>query len=181
MEPRSFERGERSGSIRIDAQSLLQWSHVLSNVESATGTVMVKALAELQWSHVLSNVERLSADVPAQGRPRFNGATFFRTWREGAIPRRGNQSQALQWSHVLSNVERFLNGRFAPLNMALQWSHVLSNVESKGRQRIPSPRQARFNGATFFRTWRGGLTAGCDGRQSRFNGATFFRTWREAA
>ena len=108
MEPRSFERGEDRAALEKQSDAALQWSHVLSNVErgvSGPGFPLVSARASmeprsfergevvilsslppgwwLQWSHVLSNVERsgLLPSIVASTYARFNGATFFRTWR----------------------------------------------------------------------------------------------------
>ena len=39
----------------------LQWSHVLSNVESSIKATHIDSKLVLQWSHVLSNVESTSA------------------------------------------------------------------------------------------------------------------------
>jgi len=88
---------------------MLQWSHVLSNVETEGVHDSGARLAALQWSHVLSNVEtwRRDADARQSGNasmePRplergnvipspsknslsvsFNGATSSRTWKQRA-------------------------------------------------------------------------------------------------
>src|SRR5262245_7650245 len=59
MEPRPSERGNSSrpgGGRRF--VSMLQWSHVLPNVETVLLLVRDNnGLARLQWSHVLPNVE----------------------------------------------------------------------------------------------------------------------------
>jgi len=67
---------------------------------------VVRLRSTLQWSHVFSNVE-IKADMEKikRERARFNGATFFQTWKS-ALPRvQQAQNDALQWSHVFSNVE----------------------------------------------------------------------------
>src|ERR1043165_7015463 len=88
---------------------MLQWSHVLTNVETYTCAVPPSGQATLQWSHVLTNVET-----------------------------RGNKGEVagsvgtLQWSHVLTNVET-TRSPFASIWLtALQLSHVLTNVETRG-------------------------------------------------
>jgi hypothetical protein len=47
---------ERNWAI-VSAGLLLQWSHVLSNVETANQFFKPLTNGVLQWSHVLSNVE----------------------------------------------------------------------------------------------------------------------------
>ena len=180
MEPRPHERGKLSTTPRLNTAHLLQWSHVLTNVER---------LCILAKAKKASNC--------------FNGATSSRTWKASQSYQSPLHLYALQWSHVLTNVERFparLPGAVAgaasmeprphergklvacPLlscgYQLLQWSHVLTNVESV---LVPAhTKRARwcFNGATSSRTWKG-----CAKRQgtkwiTRFNGATSSRTWK---
>ncbi len=131
MEPRSFKRGNASSAssltisrsgfngatffqtwkrplerAQFTTKPLLQWSHVLSNVETSRLTVRVQRVAAasmeprsfkrgnpfgpkrkrwpqavLQWSHVLSNVETSRGAAGSRRDKRFNGATFFQTWK----------------------------------------------------------------------------------------------------
>ncbi len=131
MEPRPFERGNYSMPRRLKCPCLmLQWSHVLSNVET-------KQPRRAPWLSV-----------------GFNGATSFRTWKRVPLPNltsvalasmeprpfeRGNEAkgnyetlknEVLQWSHVLSNVETSAVVVSRNILDLLQWSHVLSNVET---------------------------------------------------
>jgi hypothetical protein len=58
MEPRPHERG--NGGVEpkdMPLEDLLQWSHVLMNVETSTLSVPTDSPSSLQWSHVLMNVE----------------------------------------------------------------------------------------------------------------------------
>jgi len=84
MEPRPFRRGNIAVALyRAVYKGLLQWSHVLSDVETTT--------------YATSYVRRARS---------FNGATSFQTWKQ--LPRSGTASTStplLQWSHVLSDVE----------------------------------------------------------------------------
>ncbi len=59
MEPRPHERGKvDAGRLAMNQQHALQWSHVLTNVESVDDCVpMILTRDALQWSHVLTNVE----------------------------------------------------------------------------------------------------------------------------
>ena len=62
--------------------------------------------AVLQWSHVLTNVEtREEAEGREHERIRFNGATSSRTWKLSSLSGVNASSPLLQWSHVLTNVE----------------------------------------------------------------------------
>src|SRR5438552_2623666 len=83
MEPRPFERG--NSFARSDSRASvcgLQWSHVLSNVETpAMPNSSTTCQIMLQWRHVLSNVETAMV-----------GSHLI-------------LDTQLQWSHVLSNVE----------------------------------------------------------------------------
>jgi len=59
----------------------LQWSHVLSDVDSICDAKRFDPERALQWSHVLSDVDRQSPPTRRwRWRRRFNGATSFRTW-----------------------------------------------------------------------------------------------------
>src|ERR1700759_4851607 len=84
MEPRPHERGNADPwPVSERAKIRLQWSHVLTNVETCSRIAPSIGTNSLQWSHVLTNVETIShvAQTYAQNR--------------------------LQWSHVLTNVETF--------------------------------------------------------------------------
>ncbi len=205
MEPRSFERGELSKDANYHANDpsfngatfFRTWRGWRSPGLAST-TIM------LQWSHVLSNVERIVKEVkenedkssfngatffrtwrgPGAGyrpagrvwasmeprsfergerywrrerpasRPSFNGATFFRTWRGWRPGNRHCGRCELQWSHVLSNVERIDRVTCCfPLLPASMEPRSFERGESTARI-IPSPVLTSFNGATFFRTWR---------------------------
>ena len=110
----------------------------------------------LQWSHVLTNVETLDGEeVPEEEDESFNGATSSRTWKPRLIPFKPAARYELQWSHVLTNVETSARRSHSPKVFAgfngatssrtwkrppapsrrqrappLQWSHVLTNVET---------------------------------------------------
>jgi hypothetical protein len=151
MEPRSLERGNlsRGGKVKdstsgfngatlsrtwkpVDtfaapvAMGALQWSHVLSNVETRNNAGTLTEVEGLQWSHVLSNVETLGSALhccgiqPASMEPRslsnvetpticatqprrsgrFNRATPFRTWKHQFSWNGFKPAQELQWSHA---------------------------------------------------------------------------------
>ena len=131
----------------------LQWSHVLPNVEITNVSVGVVTTTLLQWSHVLPNVEiRFQLQKIALNH-RFNGATFFRTWKcrktsrsrrftngasmEPRSSERGNKVAALCKLHARiasmepRSSERGNSARCRPSSPStrLQWSHVLPNVE----------------------------------------------------
>ncbi len=131
MEPRPFERGNNQlRRARLPNRRVLQWSHVLSNVETSCSRHSLHERRRLQWSHVLSNVEtgsrrqetrytmqasmeprpfergnQLAVPVRSSSEVGFNGATSFRTWKPIASARSVPAVASLQWSHVLSNVE----------------------------------------------------------------------------
>jgi len=155
MEPRFFKRGNDGGESRIisgrdcfngatffqtwkcrlaaaarQAERMLQWSHVFSNVEifepgsriypgsssfngatffqtwkSASGTISPARLPALQWSHVFSNVEMRTLNLGGNLTTGFNGATFFQTWKSWGGSPSAVVVIVLQWSHVFSNVE----------------------------------------------------------------------------
>src|SRR5262249_23020572 len=68
MEPRPLERG---------------------NIETAC--LLILPVSMLQWSHVLSNVETTQTISTSQKKQRFNGATSSRTWK---LPRTQIQGTA---------------------------------------------------------------------------------------
>ncbi len=155
MEPRPFERGNKSERERFAGRTRgfngatsfrtwkrhtadgrrtlarwLQWSHVLSNVETGFSAGLLLLGWLLQWSHVLSNVEtsglanRLNS--LASG---FNGATSFRTWKHGCIRYHPDSE---------------------PASMEPRPFERGNTVKENRRRRT----QDRFNGATSFRTWK---------------------------
>ncbi len=84
MEPRSFKRGNINAFVHCERwRSTLQWSHVLSNVETSEISSRAESvIVMLQWSHVLSNVETGGgSDRTNYHLTGFNGATFFQTWK----------------------------------------------------------------------------------------------------
>ena len=48
----------RVAALNHEAEQLLQWSHVLTNVETNRNPFRYRAYMVLQWSHVLTNVEK---------------------------------------------------------------------------------------------------------------------------
>ena len=111
MEPRPHERGNWFIAANSPAKLfLLQWSHVLTNVETRSAP------------------PQHGADVDG-----FNGATSSRTWKQMEARADKNCATWLQWSHVLTNVETCAKQSQSRLWPSLQWSHVLTNVETCGR------------------------------------------------
>src|SRR5205085_11470687 len=82
MEPRPHERGNDAQARGADVlRQALQWSHVLTNVETRT---------------------KVSKSPFASS---FNGATSSRTWKHVTFVPIAVAETQLQWSHVLTNVE----------------------------------------------------------------------------
>ena len=83
MEPRPHERGKPIFRKPDVAACVLQWSHVLTNVERIRAETAICAGQRLQWSHVLTNVERFSqglgtrwrVDASMEPRPHERGKT----------------------------------------------------------------------------------------------------------
>ena len=77
----------------------------------AVSRPVVNQQCPLQWGHRLSAMETtcrltsLSARSTIVTLSRFNGATAFRRWKQGGVPRRGPVYQPLQWGHRLSAME----------------------------------------------------------------------------
>ena len=153
MEPRPHERGNTEGPSDPQRLHRLQWSHVLTNVETRTATLLKRLPFLLQWSHVLTNVETRS------------GWMIHPAW----LP--------LQWSHVLTNVET--KSTIVPINPETGFNGATSSRTWKLACGCVVTRSAPgFNGATSSRTWK--LVAKKDGQhvQNGFNGATSSRTWK---
>ncbi len=154
MEPRSFERGELPTQVADHDSATLQWSHVLSNVESSSGTsrerrdlgasmeprsfergedylrLLIRLPTTLQWSHVLSNVERTTpATASSDLHCGFNGATFFRTWRVLPCVVGNHGRRASMEPRSFERGELKAGVQVIGIPVPLQWSHVLSNVE----------------------------------------------------
>ena len=117
------------------------------------------SFCKLQWSHVLTNVESHTVLVNTVFYAGFNGATSSRTWKAdtGIIVRStftcfngATSSRTWKGGHGLAD---------APERLGLQWSHVLTNVERPAGQKKMQEEKS-FNGATSSRTWKG-LTRQC--------------------
>ena len=154
MEPRPHERGNLPPHARERAHVRLQWSHVLTNVETTCSGYSRCQPSWLQWSHVLTNVETRSpnaatarATASMEPRPHERGnearseaaAPGLLASMEPRPHERGNeltpdgtrpQIPQLQWSHVLTNVETSRRCCRRRRESQLQWSHVLTNVET---------------------------------------------------
>ena len=155
MEPRPHERGNIEFGSCLTLLYWLQWSHVLTNVE----TIESRDLAEriIGASMEPRPHERGNMDAPVRARRGsrgFNGATSSRTWKHQQHQSARLRRVPLQWSHVLTNVETVEerdeqrplfdasmeprphergNQPTLPLTASqptLQWSHVLTNVET---------------------------------------------------
>ena len=82
MEPRPHERGNERAKCAARFHQLLQWSHVLTNVETSSAWAARAANNSLQWSHVLTNVETRGRKITLAASSGFNGATSSRTWKQ---------------------------------------------------------------------------------------------------
>ena len=84
MEPRPHERG-KLGMPPKRSRAILRFNGATSSRtwKAVNATQTKRRQRKLQWSHVLTNVEsRLCVEhVPAEP-ARFNGATSSRTWKE---------------------------------------------------------------------------------------------------
>ncbi len=180
MEPRPFERGNTKTQGRFyQRKKKLQWSHVLSNVETAdviAGIVPSPrrfngATSFRTWKRLclalLASARSASMEPrpfergnnaewptrPQFGRKCFNGATSFRTWklsfRPSPIPGKGASMEPRPFERGNWDVLISLAKDYP-----LQWSHVLSNVETTSGRRCRCARRRCFNGATSFRTWK---------------------------
>ena len=131
MEPRPHERGKLRQVRGFHlCKVMLQWSHVLTNVERTGCEAGKGENMELQWSHVLTNVESARWPLPLRRR------------------------LALQWSHVLTNVES--SHECANLT-APQLASMEPRPHERGKNDPSNQSQVRhnrFNGATSSRTWK---------------------------
>ncbi len=130
MEPRPHERGKMLGDALAAQLASLQWSHVLTNVESSFH-------GQRRWLGISASMEPRPHERGKSG----NGQTVGRVRRASMEPRPHERGKA--------DVE----GKPLRESLWLQWSHVLTNVESRAacfaRCSIPG-----FNGATSSRTWK---------------------------
>ena len=225
MEPRPFRRGNaHDGQAATHGNVASMEPRPFRRGNLQLRPLTSQTMQSLQWSHVLSNVETASSPRCYTGHTTgFNGATSFRTWKRacriarcrerGASmePRpfeRGNGSQArqprwmtaLQWSHVLSNVETYVTSgtcsddvRFNGATSFRTWKlHQVQLIIVSGASMEPRPFERgnadvlgtatckrSFNGATSFQTWKPLAVTACDScRIICFNGATSFQTWK---
>jgi len=133
MEPRPLERGNHSLIFRLcPVQKSLQWSHVLSNVEtSSTGSTGLPVRVASMEPRPLERGNNRSIECRPRPPARFNGATSSRTWKLITLKRLRRQWP--QASMEPRPLERGNSGSRRPPTIGLywlQWSHVLSNVET---------------------------------------------------
>ena len=131
MEPRPHERGKLVIVVASTVSTvMLQWSHVLTNVESAgwseTANIGMPGFNGATSSRTWKATMGKGINTVLAG---FNGATSSRTWKAMAKEYNELLRQKLQWSHVLTNVERPPEAKSRHADSSLQWSHVLTNVE----------------------------------------------------
>jgi len=85
---------------------------------------------------------------------RFNGTTFFQTWKLLNPKREWVNSIKLQWNHVFSNVEMSGHLRhFAHLFVASMEPRFFKRGNESENSYIFFL-NAGFNGTTFFQTWK---------------------------
>ncbi len=168
---------------RIICQNIvLQWSHVLTNVEREVPAATAPHRKVLQWSHVLTNVERLiSGEQDLTAQTGFNGATSSRTWKAKTVP-------GLNWidgasmeprphergKSLVTALRDLLSEGFNGATSSRTWKETRF-----GRPTNRSEVSSSFNGATSSRTWKGRHPATRSQANACFNGATSSRTWKE--
>ena len=157
MGPRSFKRGNVPTTYNMAATTDASMGpRSFKRGNCGRWRKIFRRRSSLQWGHVLSNVETTCRPGIFCGPVRrFNGATFFQTWKRLLAEIDRPNAQKLQWGHVLSNVEtrprvsRPSTRRSASMGprsfkrgnalriltesdcvKLLQWGHVLSNVET---------------------------------------------------
>ena len=131
MGPRSFKRGNEILGFIIDSASIvLQWGHVLSNVETVS--------RETAWDLVggasmgprsFKRGNRLPLYLTEHSIQGFNGATFFQTWKPTYL-------------RNASSPGKSFNG-----------ATFFQTWKPKSRSQSGQPVRC-FNGATFFQTWK---------------------------
>src|ERR1043166_7797279 len=155
MEPRPHERGnvesvevaEEMAACFNGATSSRTWKPV------STGTG-ISGLTTLQWSHVLTNVETTTARPRSRPYRRASMEPRLHERGNAAITRDASAGMfLLQWSHVLTNVETGVEWLGQTCVSGLQWSHVLTNVETYLSPQLLDV-SVSFNGATSSRTWK---------------------------
>ena len=80
-----MERWEKTNPVPLN-QSVLQWGHRLSAMESYQQRWHRRVGYVLQWGHRLSAMESLHRQMKSGSRDLgFNGATAFRRWKGGDL------------------------------------------------------------------------------------------------
>ena len=154
MGPRLFRCGNADLTVCAHTDTLLQWGHVSSDVETRL------SLPEQEEIYGASMGPRLFRRGNAVGGQGFTSSTY-----------------SLQWGHVSSDVEtRVRSGGNARIEW-LQWGHVSSDVETYRASGPGNPR-TRFNGATSLQTWKRGGYVELPPPATGFNGATSLQTWK---
>ncbi len=159
--------------------SRLQWSHVLTNVESAALYDSSLGTDRLQWSHVLTNVES-GGDYVRCYLPEmcFNGATSSRTWK-------GDPWRAAFYMAECASMEPrpHERGKIHTIPSHHSPDTCFNGATSSRTWKVRKRRKGRlanfsFNGATSSRTWKGVRGGGGGIPMTSFNGATSSRTWK---
>jgi len=181
MEPRFFKRG--NSNARVFASRQFRGFNGATFFQTWKSRRQAQTRLSNQWASMeprffkRGNCQR--ASPKRQERTRFNGATFFQTWKCERHARRLLERLELQWSHVFSNVEICSNGTTSPpATQPLQWSHVFSNVEIDARVKQDNASPNASMEPRFFKRGNPRTDKACVRCIPRFNGATFFQTWK---
>ena len=112
----------------------------------------------LQWSHVLTNVETKAMAINYEAaKSSFNGATSSRTCKPERSQEPPTSLTVLQWSHVLTNVET-LNQ--PGLHRGPDFASMEPRPHERGNWHPLGAKEnggCCFNGATSSRTWKRGF------------------------
>ena len=155
MEPCLFRHGKLVGSIPFFSMSLLQWSHVFSDM--VIGDVVRPLLRDDPTS-----MEPCLFRHGKGGRSELVYDGYRGTSMEPCLFRHGKallrqvydlQEWALQWSHVFSDMVSSFGSTPWTVAELLQWSHVFSDMVSRWPRLPPHPIGPYFNGAMSFQTW----------------------------
>ena len=181
MEPRPHERGNQRMRLLLREQLLASMEprpHERGN--KVAPPLKWQARIELQWSHVLTNVETPVAARRGKSKPGcFNGATSSRTWKPVTrLPTRGSLPASMEpRPHERGNNTQNSKGELSNDASMEPRPHERGNPCPRARMR-PSDRAASMEPRPHERG-NISLVSRSTPTGSGFNGATSSRTWKQ--
>ena len=133
--------------------TMLQWSHVFSDMVSGSLSLSAATCSSLQWSHVFSDMVRTGGDTTADPNAAASMEPCLFRHGKGTVAL-GKMTQAqLQWSHVFSDMVRDKESIDKGNEIEASMEPCLFRHGKAVYRDLRECRTFSFNGAMSFQTW----------------------------